>query len=185
MKTIVLALLVAATAHLAAAAPLDLQSLKKIIASDHSDKPLHKQLQIYPNAREYSITTKVVAVNGREHNTQFKGVEKHVEGLYIVSEATPAGPESKFFMVVEYDDEEQIYRKYLLSGGKVSDIHVGTRIGDSNVISWHDLTPDPNKPGLTQMMLEEHTKDQSTWKSVYLREGKLLGIETGTATPKK
>ena len=168
-----------------AAEPLSLKKLQEIIETDHADKPLVEALQIYPQAREYKIAVTNRTPDGQVFEGKAKASEKWVEGRFIVSEAQPAGPETKFAMIVEYDSDKKLYRKYVVMGGEITGCQIGTRIGKSRSVSWIDLSPMKFEPKMDNLTTETHTDDKTTWQSIFFQNGELQRAESGVATVTK
>src|SRR5688500_3198475 len=110
-----------------AAEPLSADRLVEIIAMKHEDRLNEAALKIYPKARKYDLAITSTLANGQTGTGKFTATEKWVDGRYIVSEAQPAGPDTKFAMIVEFDGDSKRYRKYLLMAGKLVGYQEGTR----------------------------------------------------------
>lgn len=93
-----------------AAEPLSAQRITEIIALKHEDRLDEDALKIYPKARAYELTITSTLANGQSHTSKTTATEKWVEGRYIVSEAQPAGPETRFAMIVEFDKDSKRFR---------------------------------------------------------------------------
>ena len=162
--------------------PLSLERLQEIIAAEHDEKALVEGLRIYPKARAYNITITNRTPDGQSFTGRATATEKWIDGRFIVSEAQPGGEETKFAIVVEYDADEKLYRKYVVMGGKVSGYQVGTRIEGARSVSWIDLSPMKFEPGMDNLTTETHTDKQTTWRSMFFQGGELQRVETGIAT---
>lgn len=176
------ALTLAAAAWGRADEPLNETRLREIIATPHSEKPLVEALSIYPNARAYQIKVQNKGLGGAITHTTATATEKHVDGRYIVTDVQPAGPETKFSIVVEFDAETSAYRKYVLMDGRYTGYQQGTRVGKSRTVSWIDLSPVKFNPGDDCLTTETHTDTSTNWLSMFYHQGILFRAETGTAT---
>lgn len=168
-----------------AAAPLSIERLNEIIESNHDGKPLIGALQIYPKAREYSIAITNRSPDGQTSTGTTKAFEKWVEGRYIISEPDSRSPETSFTMIVEYDGDQELYKKYIVAGGEIVGYSVGTRIGDTRSVSWTDLSPTKFERRWDNLTTETHTDESTTWISVTFVNGQLQNTEKGVATVTK
>lgn len=168
-----------------AADPLTIERLQQIIESEHEENPLVEALQIYPKAREYSITVTTRAPDGQSREGNVLASEKWVEGRYIVSEPVAVSPESRFAMVVEFDEEDKLYKKYIVARNTIVGYSVGIRIEGTRSVSWIDLTPAKFDLKSDSLIVESHTDTMTTWKSITFNNGSTQQIETGTATVSK
>ncbi len=178
-KTILISLLAVVTCP--ASEPLSLSKLREIVKSDHNEVPLVEALRIYPEAREYNITVTNRTPDGQQFKGKAIASEKWVDGRFIVSELQLDGPETKFTMVVDYDDEQKLYRKYVIMDDKLSGYQVGTRIGKTRSVSWIDLSEVKFKFNSDNLTIETHTDTRTTWKTIFFQDGKLQRVESGVA----
>jgi hypothetical protein len=165
--------------------PMEEPKLLDIIASPHSVVPLIEPMRIYPKAREYQLTVENKMLDGTTSTGKATAKEKWVDGQFIVSEAQPAGPETKFAMVVEYDRDSDSYRKYIVMGGQLTGYQVGTRVGKSRAVTWIDLSPAKFGPEADCLTTETHTDTSTTWISLFFIKGVLERTESGTALVSK
>lgn len=164
-----------------AAEPLPVERLGEIIATNHKDRLDEPALKIYPKAREYDLSITSTQSDGQSGSGKLTATEKWVDGRYIVSEVQPAGPETKFAMVVEFDAETKRYRKYLLMSGKLVGYQEGVRVAESRSVAWIDLTSSKFDPGIDCLSTEVHTDTGTTWNSVFFRMGLFQRSEIGVA----
>ncbi|MCD6049535.1 MAG: hypothetical protein K0Q55_938 [Verrucomicrobia bacterium] len=155
--------------------------LNAIIASPHSDKLTEPALKIYPLSRHFDVTMTNALPDGRSATISFKATDKWVDGRFIVSEAQPAGPETKFHLIVEYDTTSKTYRKYVVMAGKQTGYQVGTRVGTSRSVAWIDLSAVKVPDAIDCLSTETHTDTASTWHAIYFQKGVLQRTETGEA----
>jgi hypothetical protein len=161
--------------------PLSADRLVEILAMKHEDKLHETALQIYPKAREYELTITSTLANGQSGAGKVKATEKWVDGRYIVSEAQPAGPETAFAMIVEFDTGSQRYRKYLVMAGKLVGYQEGTRVADSRSVAWIDLTESKFDSDIDCLSTETHTDTTTTWNAVFFQKGQFQRSELGVA----
>lgn len=180
LKTILLSLFLVVSCP--AAEPLSLNKLQQIIASAHDSKPLVEALGIYPVARRYDITVTNLTPDGQKFESKATATEKWVDGRYIVSEAIVPGLDTKITIVVEYDEANNVYRKYVLLKDDLINYNIGTRIGKSRSVSWIDLSQGMQQHKSACLTTETHTDKTTTWKSIFFLEGELQRTESGVAT---
>lgn len=164
-----------------AAEPLTLERLAEIVAMPHEDRLDETALKVYPKAREYRLTITSTLSDGQSGTGKATATEKWVGGRYIVSEAQPAGPDTKFAMVVEYDLDSKRYRKYIVMAGKLSGFQEGTRVADSRSVAWIDLSSSKFDAGIDCLTTETHTDTSTTWSSTFYQKGQFQRSETGVA----
>lgn len=164
-----------------AAEPLSADRLTEIIAMKHEDRLNEPALKIYPKAREYDLTITSTLANGQSGTGKATATEKWVDGRYIVSEAQPAGPETKFAMIVEFDGDSKRYRKYLVMDGKLVGYQEGTRVSESRSVAWIDLTSSKFDSDVDCLTTETHTDTTTTWNSVFFQRGQFQRSELGVA----
>ena len=164
-----------------AAKPLSEDRVVEIIAMQHEDKLNEPALKIYPKARKYEITVTSTDASGPNASGKVTATEKWVDGRYIVSEVQPAGPETRFGMVVEFDADSKRYRKYMVMGGKLIGYQEGIRVGDSRSVAWIDLTKSKFEPGIDTLATETHTDTGTTWNAVSYVKGEFMRSEIGVA----
>ncbi len=168
-----------------AAKPLSEDRVVEILAMQHEDKLDEPALKIYPKARKYEITITSTDAAGQSGTGKVTATEKWVNGRYIVSEAQPAGPETRFAMVVEFDADSKRYRKYIVADGKLVGYHEGIRVGESRSVAWMDLTKTKFESGIDSLTTETHTDTTTTWNSVSYLKGEFVRSETGVAVVAK
>lgn len=164
-----------------AADPLPSERLSEIIAMRHEDRLDDPALKVYPKAREYALSITSTQADGQSGTGEVTATEKWVDGRYIVSEAQPAGPETKFAMIVEYDRDSKRYRKYLLMSGKLVGYQEGTRIAESRSVAWIDLTSSKFDSDIDCLTTETHTDTGMTWNSIFFKKGLFQRSERGVA----
>lgn len=164
-----------------AAEPLPVKRLSEIIAMKHEDRLDEPALKVYPNAREYDLSITSIQSDGQSGTCKATATEKWADGRYIVSEAQPAGPETKFAMVVEYDRDSKRYRKYLLMSGKLVGYQEGTRIAESRSVAWIDLTSSKFDSDIDCLSTETHTDTGTIWNSIFFQKGQFQRSELGVA----
>ena len=164
-----------------AAEPMTIERLTQIVDMEHEDRLDDAALKVYPKAREYQLTITSTQADGQSGTGKATATEKWVRGRYIVSEAQPAGPDTKFAMVVEYDAESKRYRKYLVMAGKLTGFQEGIRVGDSRSVAWIDLPIGKFDAGIDCLSTETHTDTTTTWSSIFYVKGQFQRSETGVA----
>ena len=174
-----------AAQNASAGEPLTYAELEKIITGKHSPELKVAALKVYPKVLTFDVTVKTKPVDGEEFVGKGTATDKWVDGKYIVTEVL-AGPQKiKFHMVVGYDADQEVYRKYVIFEGKVSGQQVGTRVGKTRTVSWVDVSEVKHESKLDNQVIETHTDTQTTWKSIYIKDGKVTKTEVGTAVEKK
>ena len=164
---------------------MDPSELRKIAAEAHDRENLLIELRVFPEAREY----KVKAKSGKPGEKPVEGpeliaTEKTVRGRYIVSESPLAGAEGKMLMVVTYDKELGVFKKWILLPDNT--LSSSTGLGDifRRCIAW---TSDamPGKEAPQTLALETHTSDKTIWKETVIEGGKVVMTGEGVATVTK
>lgn len=146
---------------------LSIDKLREIIQGSHSDALDVEALKIYPKARKYEVVTTSTYPDGREVVRKMAPTEKWVNGRYIVSEDAMWEGTSSMAMVVEYHEETQTYRRYIVIDDKFVTVIMGLRVGDTRSISWIDLDSKKYSQKWDSLSYETHTDDKSVWKSLY------------------
>lgn len=160
---------------------LDANRLNEIVALEHEDRLDDASLRIYPKAREYELNITSTLADGESGTGKIVASEKWVEGRFIVSEVQPAGPETRFFMIVEYDRDSKRYRKYILMAAKLVGYQEGVRIADTRSVAWIDLTTSKFDSGMDNLSTETHTDTSTTWYAITYQKGVPTRTEVGVA----
>ena len=159
---------------------LDADEIAALVKKPHDREGLAEEMKFFPDVRKY--TAELEMGKPGEEATKINDItveEKTVEGKYIVSVLKHPDPQQpKITMVVSYDKEEGVYRKWIvLPGGGVAEA-IGAVVPKTKTISWFPL----NKfDGVSAFGTEHHTDDLVRWKEVLIKDGKVVGINRGMA----
>ena len=105
--------------------------------------------------------------------------EKTVEGRYLVSELNhPDAPDRPILMVVTFEKDLGVYRKWVMIGdGRVTE-YVGSVVPGTRSISWGSLV---DIDGMRSVGNEHHADDVVRWREVIIKDGKVVNIQRGRA----
>ncbi len=163
---------------------LDKMDIELLASKPHDRKGISKELSLYPEAREYAVSVRSKEPGGEFGEwTRFTIEERTVEGRYIVSRGGPA-EDFVFTLVVEWDGEGEVYRKWvLLPDGNVVE-SIGIALPGGREISWVSK-PDADNGIPLALGIEKHGDEESSWREVIFREGDPVMILEGRAVKTK
>jgi hypothetical protein len=161
------------------------EDIKALAEAPDNRDGVPEALKIYPAATEYEIKVKLWQPgNDPTHPDAVVAREKLVKGKYLVSTFQPPGLTSDLIMVVFHDEEDDCYKKYVLLPDHTMGKSIGTRVGDSRSISW--VSESGKGDGRTVVLTQEVYSDKDTrWREIHVRDGKVVGIQEGTAVVTK
>lgn len=181
MRIYLFSLLLAATNLYA----LDAAGVRKIASEPHSRDHLIPELRIFPDAREYKITTQYgKSADKLEPGPELIATEKTVRGRYLVSTAMLPGSPNPLIMVVTYEKETDIFKKWVLLPDGTFGTSTGIADFNKRTIAW---TSDKQvgTPPTTALSLESHSDDKSSWKEITNQDGSAISISQGLAVKTK
>lgn len=157
------------------------EKFERIVAGEDDRSSMLDELRIYPNAKRYRIVVTTTA-RGEAPKKQKPAIatEKWVDGKYIVSRFRPPPLDDDIVMVVSFDREANVYRKWIRVGETDVVQVTGFRVGMGRTVSWFQELTRAGVPAAYS--LEEHSDRESRWTELYVKDGKIdLRIE-GVAT---
>lgn len=174
------------TADVSADFPADptLDDLKKIAAKPHSLELKLDELKIYPAIRNLQVKATVIFADGQPIESEFNAFDKWVDGKYVVSTFRVPENNEDVWMVVTFDQESEIYRKWVFTDDAIVVTMVGTRVGDTRTISWGSITSEEDSAMRLIISQETHTDDATQWNEIHLIDGRVRMRNQGRATAK-
>ena len=164
---------------------LDAEAIREIAEKPHNRENLLRQLLVYTDAREYEISMKH-GLPGEEMKVvpKISAVEHVVDGKYVVTKLKLPQAEEPLTMIVTFDTNDGVYRKYvLLPDGAVSEA-IGTAAPNVRSISW--LISDQTDDGHIQVLTNEiHSPEKRWWSEVGMKDGKVTYRSEGVALKTK
>lgn len=160
---------------------LNAEEIREIAKKPHSRENLLRPLVVYADAREYEVSVKAGKPGEELTDVPKMSAKEHtVEGKYIVTQLQPAGVEEPIIMVVTFDTNDGVYRKYvLLPDGDVSEA-IGTAAPNVRSISW--LVSKQTENGNIQVLTNEiHSDEKSWWSEIGMQDGKVTYRSEGVA----
>jgi len=148
-------------------------------------KAVSKELKIFPDAREYTITVKT-RKPGEEAVTVADEViakEKAVEGKYIISTIEFPGIPDPMIIVVTFDKKDTVYRRYIVTPDGDFAVAVGVSAPKSRAISW--TVVEGAEEGMTSLGQDVHTDEGTAWREVIMKDGKVDHFIEGYAKKTK
>ncbi|WP_367872409.1 hypothetical protein [Luteolibacter sp. Populi] len=164
---------------------LDAEAIRKLAAEPHDREQLLPELKIYPVAREYKITARSGAPGAELREAPAViATEKVVQGRYLISEAMIPGAEKPLVMVVTFDKEASVFKKWVLTPDGTLGTSTGVADQGKRTIAWVSKTA-PGDAAPLVLSLESHSDDKTTWKETILEDGEVVGISDGVAVKTK
>lgn len=159
-------------------AAMTAEQIRTLAGEPHDRENILPELSLYPDARTYegSLTLQVSGEADEPAEVRFTATEKVVRGRYIVTTVRYEGQDAANIMVVTYDADESIHRKWVLGGdGEILSL-VGTADIERRVISWITTGGD-----LHGMSIESHSDEKISWRDVLIADGDVALQIEGTA----
>lgn len=165
----------------AAFAELGKNDILRLAGREHSRKDLLPQLLLFPDAREYKTEYTATPATGKPQTKKDVVVrQKTVGGKYIILESEPEEAKGKLTAVVTYDEESEVYRKWLLTpDGSIAE-SVGVTARNSRAIGWLHVNT-----GTQTLTHEQFTDKGVTWTERISLRGDLMVIINGSSTKTK
>lgn len=181
MKSLLLSVLCPLLALISPGHALEPAEIRKLAAEPHDRENLLPELKIFPDAREYKVTSKSWAPGEKAVETPgITAREKAVQGRYIVSEILGEGGKTTSYMVVTFDKKDGVFKKWILMNDEKGSFGSYTGVGDleKRSIAWVIEAPDHSSVILG---LEVHADDKTTWSDTILQGGKVVNRSEGIA----
>lgn len=176
LSTCLIYLLAAGIGH-----ALDAETIEELAQKPHSRENLVDELKIFANAREYKVNVKGGEVGSdAEAWPEITAAEKTVEGRYIVSETIFPGDAGKMIMVVYFDDEKNVFRKWVLFQ-EILVSFTGLADPKNRTIAWTSSQAF-GEPGMSNLSIETHSDEGVSWKEATMKEGVAVMFLEGVAT---
>ncbi len=158
---------------------LDKEEIEAIAAKPHSRENLLPALKIFGDARAYDVEVVTEGPDGEKTASDtVRAREKVVEGRYVVSRANLPGLDGELVMVITFDEEAQVYRKWILLPDGNTGSMTGFSTTGSRAIVWQN---DTETAGMLILALEQHDDEGVTWTERHLVDGKVVLRQTGVA----
>lgn len=163
---------------------LDADTIQKLAGEPHSRENLLPELKLYPEAREYKISVRA-GKSARElvAISEMVATEKTVQGRYLVSSTRLPGTDKPMMMVVSYDKEAELFRKWVLLPDGTLGSSTGLADFKTRTIAWVSDSAPQEGPNI--LSIETHTDTKSSWKETILKDGKVLSANHGEAVKTK
>lgn len=163
-------------------AELNKEDILRLSRSLHSRKDLPPQLRLLPDAREYKTEYTTTPTKGDPQTK--KGVvvrQKTVQGKFIVLESEPEEAKGKLIAVVTYDEEAEVYRKWILAPDGSISKSVGITARNSRAIGWLQV----DGLGTQTLTHEQFTDKGGSWTERISVRGELMAVVRGSSTKTK
>jgi hypothetical protein len=141
-------------------------------------------LQVFVKASEYVSRMIIATPDGNRVERMFWAKEKLVDGKYIVTMGRPPGSAGEMVMITWYDDFTKTYRKAVcMKVPRPPVVHhsIGIRLQDTHTLSWTGV-------GIlagTWLSIERHSPEKSTYREIYLSNGRIIKTIIGESVPTK
>ena len=141
-------------------------------------------LQVFVQASEYVSRMIIATPDGNRVERMFWAKEKLVNGKYLVTTGRPPGSLGEMIMITWYDDFTQTYRKAVcmnVPNPPVVHYMIGIRLQDTHTLSWTGV-------GILAgawLSIERHSPEKSTFREIYLSNGRITKTIIGESVPTK
>jgi hypothetical protein len=161
----------------ASAYALDAEEIQALSKKPHSRDGLLEELKVYPDAREYRLTVRTGERAGElKVVAEIKATQKVVDGKYLIFKFQPPELPRELIMVITFDREASVYRKWVLDPDDEVGESFGVALPKQRMISW---TSKPGDDGRQWLSSEVYDDAGGSWSEVILEEGKTVSLVVG------
>ena len=107
---------------------------------------------------------------------EIKATQKVVDGKYLISRFQPPGMPRELIMVITFDREASVYRKWVLAPDDGVGELFGVALSKQRMISW---TSKPDDDGRQWLSSEVYHDGGGSWSEVILQDGKAVTVVKG------
>lgn len=177
MKSLLIILIISLTAHAEDISPSKIKELSNK-ASDKGE--VLEELKIFSKTGIYDIYMEFNNFKDKPFKVGPIPTTTKIANKNAIIYTTPLVEGGSYYMLLTYDKELAVYKKYLLGrDNKVVEM-VGVSTDNKN-IAWTVISPN----GEVSLSQEKNTMTGSEWYSVTMKDGKIIKTEKGHAKLKK